>query len=516
MSIHPCLAATGHSYRIRKFFGDAPLQAQQAGEDLPPFSFTFSSLIGQPLSTRIFSNTVSLAGMEGTCTASISGPEEAMASLSVDDGLTWNTEASVDETNSLSLSMTTSASNGAALSATITACGFSTTWNITTEAAGSDTELSFFSIPTATAYEGMPYTYNIMSDSTAAGDTITISLLEPAIPHAWLTFTDYGDWTALLSGTPPAGSGGFAPPAFTSTPPLMATWGIPYTYDFVIDPGFNNIVHISRQTGPEWLSVRQTYTGALNDAGMIVLSGVPPVESRDAPQFSSSPPLSATWGIPYGYDVRITSSGNLIWVSKITGPEWLSVRQAYTGNLNDTGLVMLSGTPPVESHTGPSFSTSAGTSAQYGMPYSYDFGIETSGNLVHVEMTSGPAWLSIRNSYKNSFNDINTMVLSGVPETPSPTNTPPFFTSAQEDATIAAGSSFTYTATAADDNPADALVLEEAATLPAWLTFTYAGNHLRSGTLSGTEAPAGTYPISLRARDGDGTTAIQSFTITVE
>jgi len=57
----------------------------------------------------------------------------------------------------------------------------------------------FTSAPGTSAASGVPYSYAITANDTDSNEVLTITA--PVLP-SWLTLTDYGDGTALLSGTP--------------------------------------------------------------------------------------------------------------------------------------------------------------------------------------------------------------------------------------------------------------------------------------------------------------------------
>ena len=105
------------------------------------------------------------------------------------------------------------------------------------------------------AVQGQPYTYNVVTTDPDLTDILTITNLI-ALPN-WLTLVDNGDGTATLSGTPgnlDIGTEGIAlnvsdnfgnnvtqffnitvvnsndPPYFTSTPVLVASEDVEYSY----------------------------------------------------------------------------------------------------------------------------------------------------------------------------------------------------------------------------------------------------------------------------------------------
>ncbi len=160
----------------------------------------------------------------------------------------------------------------------------------------SSTAPGFTSNPPETATQGAAYTYNIAVSDPDATDTLTISA--PTKPD-WLTFTDNGDGTATLSGTP--GNG---------------------------DVGSNNVV--LRVTDSSGQSVDQSFTITVGN-------------SNDAPGFTSTPITSATEGQPYSYQVTASDpdSGDTLAITIIspTGQGWWTLID------NGDGTATLSGTP---------------------------------------------------------------------------------------------------------------------------------------------------------------------------
>ncbi len=152
----------------------------------------------------------------------------------------------------------------------------------------------FTSTPVTTAKEGLVYTYNITTSDADAGASLTIvsSTLPP-----WLTLTDNGDGTALLTGTPSSANVGAnevvlavtdgfittpvnqefsitvsanAVPAFTSTPITEAKVNKMYTYNIAAsDADANASLTIASTSIPSWLTLTD------NGDGTAVLSGVP-------------------------------------------------------------------------------------------------------------------------------------------------------------------------------------------------------------------------------------------------
>jgi hypothetical protein len=87
----------------------------------------------------------------------------------------------------------------------------------------------------------------------------------------------------------------------------------------------------------------------------------------------------------------------------------------------------------------------------------------------------------------------------------------PTITSADH-ATFKKGTAGTFTVTTAPGVPATTTITRTG-TLPSGVTFT--DNHNGTATLAGTPTVSGVYPITIKASNGTGTAAQQSFTLTV-
>jgi hypothetical protein len=150
---------------------------------------------------------------------------------------------------------------------------------------------AFVSTPVTAASEGTPYSYAVAAND-ADGNPLAFSA--PALP-GWLTLTDNGDGTAVVSGTPTEadiganavqlavtdGSATTAqafsidvsdvnhPPTFTSAPPVVATEDTAYTalVEAVDEDG--DALSFAAATLPPWLAMID------NDDGTATLTGVP-------------------------------------------------------------------------------------------------------------------------------------------------------------------------------------------------------------------------------------------------
>ncbi len=381
---------------------------------------------------------------------------------------------------------------------------------------------SFTSTPVTSALEDAPYTYNVTASDPdlAYGDGITITA--PTLP-AWLTFTQTGNGTATLSGTPTTAdigqhsvslrvtdSNGLAatqaftiivayindPPFFTSTPVTAATQDALYTYAITADDPdlpYGDALTISAPTGPAWLTVTDNGDGTATLSGtpanadvgqhsvslrVTDRSGVTATQTftvtvsnvNDPPSFTSTPVTSALEDAPYTYAVTATDPdlpyGDVLAITAPTLPAWLTLTD------KGDGTATLSGTPTIA---------------------------DVGQHSVSLRVTDGNG-LAATQAFTINVAYIN--------DPPSFTSTP--VTAATQDAL------YTYAITAGDPDLVYGDVLTIAApTLPAWLTLTDNGDG--TATLSGTPAngDVGQHPVVLRVADSGDLTATQTFTITV-
>ncbi|MFG0456833.1 putative Ig domain-containing protein [Shewanella mangrovisoli] len=352
------------------------------------------------------------------------------------------------------------------------------------------------------ATQDAAYSYTLVATDSDVGDSLTLSAV--TLP-SWLSFNAA---TGVLSGTPTnANVGSHAvllratdvdgltadqsftivvtnvndAPNISSTAVTNATQDAAYSYTLVAtDSDVGDSVTLSAVTLPSWLSFNAatgvlsgTPTNANVGSHTVVLratdvDGLTADQSftivvanvNDAPTISSTALTSATQDAAYSYTLVATDSdvGDSLTLSAVTLPSWLSFNAA-------TGV--LSGTP---------------TNANVG------------SHAVVLRATDGDG-LTIDQSF--------TIAVANVNDAPTISSTA--VTSATQDA------AYSYTLVATDSDVGDSLTLS-AVTLPSWLSFNAA-----TGVLSGTptNANVGSHAVVLRATDGDGLTADQSFTIVV-
>ncbi|MFB2729635.1 putative Ig domain-containing protein, partial [Shewanella mangrovisoli] len=448
--------------------------------------------------------------------------------------------------------------------------------------------------PTLTVNQGVLYSYTLVATDSDVGDSLTLSAV--TLP-SWLSFNAA---TGVLSGTPSnANVGSHAvllratdvdgltadqsftivvanvndAPTISSTALTSATQDAAYSYTLVAtDSDVGDSLTLSAVTLPSWLSFNAA-TGVLsgtpsnaNVGSHAVLLRATDVDGltadqsftivvanvNDAPTISSTALTSATQDAAYSYTLVATDSdvGDSLTLSAVTLPSWLSFNVA-TGVLSGTPTnanvgshVVLLRATDVDGLTAdqsftiavanvndaPTISSTALTNATQDAAYSYTLVATDSdvGDSLTLSAVTLPSWLSFNaatgvlsgtptNANVGSHvvllratdgdgltaDQSFTIVVANVNDAPTISSTA--LTSATQDA------AYSYTLVATDSDVGDSLTLS-AVTLPSWLSFNAA-----TGVLSGTptNANVGSHAVLLRATDGDGLTADQSFTIVV-
>jgi hypothetical protein len=245
---------------------------------------------------------------------------------------------------------------------------------------------SFTSVPVTAATEDSPYTYAITTADVDASDTRTLTA--PVKP-SWLTFTDHGDGTGTLGGTPANADVGShavtlqvadaanitatqsftitvanlnSPPSFTSTPVTAAVEDSPYTYAITTADVDDGDAHtLTTPIKPSWLTLVDNGDGTATLNGTPANGDVGPhavtlqvadganaiatqvftvtvTNTNDAPAFTSTPVTTASVGESYSYIISTSDpdAGDTRILSATVKPNWLTLTDNGdgTGSLN--------------------------------------------------------------------------------------------------------------------------------------------------------------------------------------
>ncbi|QKG80590.1 T9SS-dependent choice-of-anchor J family protein [Tenuifilum thalassicum] len=239
---------------------------------------------------------------------------------------------------------------------------------------------TFTSVPVELGLVNAEYEYQIVV-SDENDDNVSLSVSEKP---DWLEFTDNGDNTASLKGTPTS-SGSFNvvisatdgvvssiqqftihvkesnyTPTFTSSPVLKDKVGVLYSYSITVTDSDNDKLYISANSLPSWLSLTDNGDGTAllegtpSEAGTysVVLVASDLIDdatqqfdievgaANNPPVIESTPILSATVNEQYTYDiVARDQDGDPLEFNAVTLPDWLKL------DVKENGHATLSGTP---------------------------------------------------------------------------------------------------------------------------------------------------------------------------
>jgi hypothetical protein len=311
-----------------------------------------------------------------------------------------------------------------------------------------------------------------------------------------VTFTDNGNGTGKLSGTPAAGTGGTYPVTIKTHNGI----GTDFTQNFVLTVNETPAITSANKTtftvstpGTFTVTTSGFPTPSIAESGALP-TGVTFVDNHNGTGTLAGIPASGTAG---NYPITFTPSNGV--GSPVAQSFTLTVGQppAITSTNSATFTVGTSGTFTVTA-TGFPAPTFSETGA---LPTGVTFNATTG-------VLSGTPAAGTGKAYSITFTASNG---AGTPASQPFTLTvdqAPAITSANS-ATFSVGAAGTFTVTTTGF-PAPSLV--ESGTLPGGVTF-----NTSTGVLSGTPAlgTAGTYPITFTATNGVGSPASQPFTLTV-
>ena len=457
-----------------------------------------SVTVGQPPSITSADHVTFTAGSAGnfgvTAVVGYPGPLTLAASGTLPSGVTFSDNGDGTAT----LAGTPAAGTGGVYPLTLSAHNgtppdASQPFTLTVDEAASITSANHASFPI-----GSPGTFTV----TAHGYPL-VGLAESGALPSGVTFTDNGDNTATLTGTPASGSNGSYPLTFTAS--NGAGPDATQSFSLIVSqaPSITSADHASFQAGSAG-TFAVTTTGdpapALSESGALpsgvtfldhgdgsgTLGGTPASGSGGSYPLSLTasngvgPDATQTFTLTVDQDLAFTSASAATFSTGSAGSFTVTVTGFPTATLSESGVLP----------SGVTFTDNGDNSATL------------SGTPASGSGGSYPLALSAHNGVSADATQAFTLTVQAAPA----------LTSAAAAIFLAGqANSFSVTATGF---PLDSL--SESGALPAGVTFVDNGNN--TAALAGTPGAGteGSYPLTLSAHNGAGPDASQSFSLTVE
>jgi hypothetical protein len=365
---------------------------------------------------------------------------------------------------------------------------------------------AFTSTPVTSAQIGKTYNYTATT-SDVDGDAVTLTA--PTLP-AWLTFTDHGDGTGTLSGTPDSTDIGAhdVTLAIDDGNEETAEQSFTITVSTNTDPSATNDSAITDEDTPAIIDVLDNDSDPDGDTLEVT---------------SVSDPDHGSASINGNDTITYTPDANY------NGPDSFTYTISDGSGGTDSATVTVTVTAVNDAPTAVNDTTSVNEDAPIAINVIAN-DTDVDGDDLSVSIVTAPPNGTAVNNHNGTITytpdaDYNgpdnfTYTLSDgsltdeatVSITVNPVNDAPAFTSIPV-TSAREGEAYSYTATTKEVD-GDALTLT-APILPTWMNFTDHGDG--TGTLSGTPGSmdGGTHDVTLKADDGNGGTAEQSFTVTV-
>jgi hypothetical protein len=324
----------------------------------------------------------------------------------------------------------------------------------------------------------------------------TPSLSESGTLPIGISFTDNGNGTGTLSGTPAAGTGG--------------TYGISFTAQNGVSPNATQSFTLTVDQSPVITSANSTtfntgiagtftITTTAFPTASISESGTLPTGVSFVDNHNGTGTLSGTPTQGGSFPITFTASNGV--GSNAVQSFTLTVGQApaITSANSTTFVVGTAGTFTVTTTGSPTPSISESGTLPTGVSFVDNH--NGTGTLSGTPTVSGTFGISFTASNGVGSNAVQSFTLT--------VDQAPAITSANS-ATFNTGTAGTFTVTTTGFPTAS---ISESGTLPTGVSFD--DNHNGTGTLSGTPTQGGSFPITFTASNGVGSNAVQSFTLTV-
>ncbi|HEU5269298.1 MAG TPA: putative Ig domain-containing protein [Jatrophihabitans sp.] len=343
--------------------------------------------------------------------------------------------------------------------------------------------------------------------TTTPGNPAATTITETGSLPPGVTFTDNGDGTATLAGTPVAGTGGTYALTFTASNGVPPNATQNFTLTVTELPSITSADHSTFAVGSAGTFTVTTNAGfpastSITETGSLP-SGVTFTDNGDGTATLAGTPAAGTGGI---YAVTLTANNGVPPNGTQTYGLTVTELPGITSSDHTTFAVGTAGSFTVTTRAG--FPTSTAITETGSLPSGMTFTDNGDGTAT----LAGTPAAGTGGSYPMTLSAINaaghtdqafTLTISASPVITSADHT-----------TFAVGSAGTFTVTSTPGSPA-ATTITESGALPSGVTFTDNGDG--TATLAGTPAAGsgGSYSVTVTASNGVPPNTTQSFTLTV-
>jgi hypothetical protein len=339
--------------------------------------------------------------------------------------------------------------------------------------------------------------------TTSAGNPAATTLSKTGTLPTGVTFTDNGDGTATIAGTPGLGSGGVYPITITASNGAAPDATQSFTLTVNEPPSISSADHTTFTVGAAG-SFTVTTAGGQPTAVGITESGSLPAGITFTDNGDGTATLGGTPTAGGTFPITITASNgvapNATQVFTLTVDEPPSISSAN----HTTFAVGAAGSFTVTSTAG--FPTATALTEAGGLPSGLSFTDNGDGTAA----LAGTPATGTGGSYSLTLTATNSTGHTDQAFTLTVTDSP-VITSANH-TTFTTGTSGSFTVTTTPGTPT-ATTITKTGALPSGVTFTDNGDG--TAMLSGTPTSGGTFPITVTASNGISPNATQGFTLTV-
>ena len=325
-----------------------------------------------------------------------------------------------------------------------------------------------------------------------------------------VTFTDNGDGTATLAGTPATGTGGTYTFTITASNGVSpdTTQSFTLTVDEALSITSADATTFTAGSAGSFTVVTDGFpTAALSDGGAPLPSGVTFTDNENGTATLAGTPAAGTGGT---YTFTITAANGV--TPDATQSFTLTVDEAPSITSADAATFTVGSNGSFTVTTGHSFPASPAIS---------DGGAALPTGVTFTDNGNGTATLAgtpaagTGGTYTFTITAANGVTPDATQSFTLTVDEAPSITSGGH-ATFTVGSNGSFTVTTGHSFPASPALSDGGATLPTGVTFTDNGNG--TATLAGTPATGtgGTYSFTITAANGVTPDATQSFTLTVD